>query len=489
LDGRTGTIEYVNAAFESTTGYSAAEAIGATPWELLTPGDLTEEFCRSIRETVRAGDVWEGEVVNRRRDGGTYTAKQTVASVETGGEAERFVVVKQDVTEERRAKERLTEYAETLEQLQRTTQTLLGTTTVESAAATVIRSLENVFDFDIAGIWIVDDSGTRLEPVQQTTASEGLITDPPVYTADSDSLSWGAFETEETRYIRDMDEHEDRANTDTPIGSELIVPIAGYGVLNVGSTETDAFTDRERLFLELWADTVASALARIEQIQRLERREAELVRERDRLDRFADTFRHELRNPLNILGGYLDVARETGDEAAFQRCQTAIDRIQHLLEDALLILGEDPELTRTPVELAAVSEACWAAVTAGTADTGAAADLRIERDRQVYADEARFCQLLENLLRNAIEHGGRDVSVTIGGTDEGFYVEDDGPGIPERERGKIFEDGYSTTVEGSGLGLAVVAAVADAHGWEIRVADGTAGGARFEVAIPDAEHE
>jgi len=71
--------------------------------------------------------------------------------------------------------------------------------------------------------------------------------------------------------------------------------------------------------------------------------------------------------------------------------------------------------------------------------------------------------------------------VTIGDLEDGFYVEDDGPGIPENQREDVFNAGYSTAEDGTGFGLSIISEIADAHGWNIRVTDGTSGGARFEV--------
>ncbi|KPN29215.1 sensory histidine kinase AtoS [Halolamina pelagica] len=94
-------------------------------------------------------------------------------------------------------------------------------------------------------------------------------------------------------------------------------------------------------------------------------------------------------------------------------------------------------------------------------------------------------QLLENLIRNAVEHGGSDVTVTIGDLVDGFYVADDGPGIPEPDRANVFEAGYSTTQDGTGFGLNIVHEIASAHGWDVRVRDADGGGARFEFTDVD----
>jgi C4-dicarboxylate-specific signal transduction histidine kinase len=80
-----------------------------------------------------------------------------------------------------------------------------------------------------------------------------------------------------------------------------------------------------------------------------------------------------------------------------------------------------------------------------------------------------------------------DLTVRVGPLDDrtGFFVEDDGPGIPRDERDHVFDEGYSTGENGSGLGLSIVANVVDAHGWRIDVTGGRAGGARFEIVTEE----
>jgi len=87
-------------------------------------------------------------------------------------------------------------------------------------------------------------------------------------------------------------------------------------------------------------------------------------------------------------------------------------------------------------------------------------------------------------MREEIEQQGgemRQVTVTVGTLPDGFYIEDDGPGIPADEREDVFDAGYSTTEDGTGFGLSIVEEIADAHGWEIRAAEGSNGGVRFEI--------
>ncbi len=114
-----------------------------------------------------------------------------------------------------------------------------------------------------------------------------------------------------------------------------------------------------------------------------------------------------------------------------------------------------------------------------TADATLVTDI----DQAVQANKNYLKRLFENLIRNAVKHGGEDVTVTIGELDNGFYLEDNGPGIPENHHEEVFKAGYSTDSEGTGFGLNIVKRVVEAHGWEIRVTESVAGGARFEITV------
>jgi signal transduction histidine kinase len=216
--------------------------------------------------------------------------------------------------------------------------------------------------------------------------------------------------------------------------------------------------------------------------------EMERQRQNERLERFASFVSHDLRGPISVLRGRIDLAEETGDPEQFAACRDAVDRINTIVDDLLALTraGDGPE-QREPVALDAAARTAWESV-------DSAGSLVVETDRTVSADPGPLDQLLANLFRNAVEHGSTEgqtpsddpaergaVTVEVGDTSDGFYVADDGPGIPPDEREAVFERGYTTGREGTGLGLAIVEEVARAHGWTVQVAESTAGGARVEV--------
>jgi len=204
--------------------------------------------------------------------------------------------------------------------------------------------------------------------------------------------------------------------------------------------------------------------------------ERQLQQTNQRLEQFASTVSHDLRNPLNTMEGSLELAETTGDPEDFDRCRQAVSRMRRLIDDLLALAREGETIgDQEPVDLAAVVEESWATVETANAT------LVTGIDQTVLADESRLKQLFGNLVRNAIEHGNDSVTVAIGELDGGFYLEDDGPGIPENERDEVFDAGYSTSTDGTGFGLAIVREIADAHDWEIAVTESGTGGARFEI--------
>lgn len=212
--------------------------------------------------------------------------------------------------------------------------------------------------------------------------------------------------------------------------------------------------------------------------------ERELRRQNDRLEQFSKVVSHDLRNPINVAKGRLVLAQEECESEHLEPIDQSLDRMVTLISD-LLELGRAGETVRSveAVQLQSLCRTCWENVETNDAT------LEIEDVGLIHADPSRLKQLLENLYRNAIEHGGNDVTVTVGsisGT-QGIFIEDDGPGIPESDREYIFQSGYSTTDGGTGFGLSIVKEIVDAHDWDITIKDGTNAGARFEITGIETE--
>ncbi|MEF8786256.1 MAG: PAS domain-containing sensor histidine kinase [Haloarculaceae archaeon] len=236
-----------------------------------------------------------------------------------------------------------------------------------------------------------------------------------------------------------------------------------------------------------WVESTASAnptpegyyVVNTRDISDRKERERELERTNERLDEFASVVSHDLRNPLNVAMLRLDLAMDECDSDHLTDIAEAHERMQTLIDNLLTVARDgDPVTEIDVIDLASLSETCWQTVATGTAS------LVTETDCSLKADCARLRQLLENLMRNAVEHGGEDVTVTVGTLDgeDGFYVADDGPGVDEASREQVFESGYSTQSGGTGFGLAIASDIAAAHGWKISLTESSASGVRVELA-------
>jgi nitrogen-specific signal transduction histidine kinase len=239
------------------------------------------------------------------------------------------------------------------------------------------------------------------------------------------------------------------------------------------------------------------------------------------VDGVSSVISHDLRNPLDVAKAHLQAARETGDPEHFESISSAHDRMERIVRDVLTLTRGDAVVDpseRVSVETAATE--AWESVETDRATLELSDSLPTTT-----ADPDRIRRLFENLFRNSVEHGSttsrsdargnsvehgstdnrresavergseaedapnRDgeltpesgVTITVGTLADGFYVADDGPGIPPGEREVVFEPGYSTREGGTGLGLAIVERIVAAHDWEMDLTTAEHGGVRFEI--------
>jgi signal transduction histidine kinase len=252
------------------------------------------------------------------------------------------------------------------------------------------------------------------------------------------------------------------------------LPLGEFGILIAGSPTLSTFDHQDEPGGELLATHLVTALRQVEQEQRLRNREDALAERNERLEQFASMVSHDLRNPLSVATGRLDLYRETGDESDLDDIDQALTRIEELVTDltALARHGTTDD-EHEPVSLPELARETWSLI-----DTRSAT-LSTE-ECTVTGDRSQLKALFENLFRNAVGHGGPDVTVRVGPLENGFYVEDTGKGIDPEEHDTVFEHGYTTGYSGSGIGLTIVGRIADAHNWTVSLTESNEGGARFE---------
>jgi|GEM_PF-466121 len=248
------------------------------------------------------------------------------------------------------------------------------------------------------------------------------------------------------------------------------------------------------------AGTVRSLIVSARDVTESRERQRALERQNQRLEEFAEVLTHDLRNPLTIAVGYLDVLKQSPDEKAFRKCENALDRIESLIDEVQAsILQNRSEPEEVPVDLATAAHEAWS-----TADTRGAT-LEVDGEMRLRADPDQFRRLLENLFQNSAEHGisdgadgadgGRsaggpggsaggesELTVRVVALEDGFAVDDDGDGLPPDVADDVFERGFTTSRNGTGFGLSFVRNIAESHGWNVAVEESPAGGARFHFS-------
>jgi PAS domain S-box-containing protein len=430
-----GVIQYVNPAFEEITGYSRGEVLGETPG-LLNSGEMPEGFYETVWETVSAGEVWEGEVVDRRRDGEEYIAYQTVAPIADDGEVNAFVTVQTDITERTEMRRELERHRDIVERLD-----------------DPIMLQDREGNFELLNEAVADYAGVPKERLR-----------------DEDEF---LFMDEETAARIDRRKQE-VLETEEP---------ADYGVRPTFELEGDsaAFSTSRYPYYDT-DDTLAGTIAICRNVTDLEERTRQL--------QVIDTvLRHNLRNSLTVIGLLAERVRsQTEGELA-----TTADRIVQNARD-LRETGEKSraitdvlanEPTGKPVDTAEAVRSVADTVTAEYPDV----ELSVETpERAVAGVTPKIDEAIEELARNALAHNDSDqpaVELRVDIDDEvTVSVADNGPGMAEMdrdvlERGAAVEDLY----HGSGLGLWLVYWVVERSGGSVTVSD-TDRGTKVTVSLP-----
>ncbi|POG57219.1 hybrid sensor histidine kinase/response regulator [Haloferax marisrubri] len=436
----------------------------------------------------------------------------------------------QDVTERRRRRNRLRYETRLKDAVLDTSTSLMSAETDEIGTKIewTLQSVGEVADLDRCSVYLYDDETNVAARMHDWRGGDPREHPERVALEDARWLVERLHRFENVRLHRVSDlppEASDtkRVLTDAKTGGFVAVPmvskwaLVGFVVFDVVETSR-SWTDTEVDLLRSVANNVTHTLAR-------QRRERELQRQNDRLEEFASVVSHDLRNPLNVAKGFVELAREEEDVTYLDRALDGVTRMDTLLNDVLKLARQGRKVGEThSVAIENVAERAWKAV-----DTGDDAVLVVEDGLgSTQADQGRLQQAFENLFRNAVEHGtsctdcGSDaasddtpsapideastdtassgssttsaadeLTVRVGPTETGFYVADDGPGIPADERDTVFEHGHTTSASGTGFGLSIVESIVEAHGWDIEATapESDLGGARFEFDIGGVRSE
>ncbi|MFC7229128.1 PAS domain S-box protein [Salinirubellus salinus] len=448
----SGEIVYVNPAFEEMTGYPAEEAIGRTP-AILNSGHHDPEYFERLWETIASGDVWEEEVVNRRRDGETYLANQTIAPVadREDGTISHFVAIQTDVTTQR-------EYRREIRRQQ------------DLSTRTEAKANVGGWELNPETDTLRWTAGTRrlhqVESAYEPTVDDALEFYHPddrgrIENAVTEALEWNLPYDVEARLVTAEGSTRVVRTTGTPVA-----PDDGGTLLRGTITDiTDEQTRQQQLMV------------------------------------FNRILRHNLRNELNVVLGHAGLLRDSfgASDASVTLSRTeALDALEDIeaAADGLLSTAERArEFDRvyrqlhdtTPVEIRPLADAVAAQHRAVTP----AATVRVEGLEPVLLGNSDALRLvLEELVENAVEHTDEEaptVTVRLRETADGslqISIADHGRGLPELERQVLTEGEESQLKHGRGIGLWVVKWLLTPLGGSLEMTENEPKGTVVRVTFP-----
>lgn len=408
------------------------------------------------------------------------------------GEVVRVAGYARDVTE-RKERERQ------VRALTEATQELSFARTTDAVAENVVDIADQVLDQHVTALWRYDETEGILEPWKATDSARRLAAESGSGRLDSmkpNSFEMKVFREGESVTVDDYQSLDDRSHPEVPLGSLLMLPIGDRAQLHVGSTEIDDFDRAEENLLAILASIAQSAFKRAEREQALETYKDKLERSNENLQQFAYIASHDLQEPLRSVTSYLDLLETEYADDLDEEAQFYIDRAtsnakqMSTLIDALLeysrVKTDEGEFVE--VESREVLGEALGRLERLIEETGTEIDIHYLPT--VVADRSQLGQVFQNLLTNAIEHSGEATEIEIHAeeTEDAweFAVSDNGPGIPETQKDRIFDIFQQANTDGTGeagIGLAICERIVTRHDGEIWVeSDGT--GSIFKFTLP-----
>jgi PAS domain S-box-containing protein len=472
-----GRIIWVNRAFTQLTGYEAAEVLGRNP-RVLKSGVQDDAVYEQLWKTIGAGNVWQGEIVNRHKDGHLYTEEMTITPVASRlGEITHYIAIKQDVTVRRQAEEELRQ------------------------SELCFRALaENMLDL----VAILDRDGVIRYASPSHFSCNGFHPEDLVGRSAFDFVHPDDVASLRATFVARVESEGYSARTQYRFrhrdGSWRVVEGVArnlYGDPSVQGVLVNSRDITERVQAE---EEILSLNRQLE--QRVRERTAALEAANHELESFSYSVSHDLRAPLRSIDGFSEALLEDHAAQLDERGKYYLSRLRAASRHLLDLIGDllqlsrvgRYELERRRVDLSALAAEVVAELREREPDRRV--EVSLGAGLEVSADPTLLRQMLGNLLGNAWKYTGKKegAHIELGSVDRDgervYFVRDDGVGFDMTYAERIFESFQrlhsSNEFEGTGVGLATVRRILSRHGGRAWAEGAVGTGATFFFTLPDA---
>ncbi|MEF8874284.1 MAG: PAS domain S-box protein, partial [Candidatus Thermoplasmatota archaeon] len=458
---------------------SKDKLIGKSAFDIIAPEDR-EKAAENLEKTLEKGEIRNIEYTILDFDGNEFLAEISVSVIQDAeGNPVSFMAIVRDITERKVAKKYLEENKNKIERLHEISAELQTYDSEEDIYSFAVEAAEDVLEFDICEISVPEDDVMKgLVRSSELTEKVSSKSNPlPI-----DNSVAGKTYLENRSFIVEDIHVEDQANpTLERFKSAISVPIGEHGIFQALSTDVDDFGEEDLKMAELLMDHVKEALERVE----MEEREEFLY----------SLLRHDVQNKTQLVKGYLDLLEEDidlPDEADdyIQKAKKVARASDEIIEKVRKLnqIKEEDEIG--DVEVDSVLDQVLSEHESQLEKENI--DVEVQTSGCKVKGGTLLQEMISNLVENSIKHSDCD-NIRIRGEYEGdecvVTVEDDGKGVPDKNKEKIFEKGFKEGENaGSGLGMYLAKEIVESYGGSVEVKDSELGGVRFDIALEKAEN-
>ncbi len=454
--------------------------IGNNPWELSPDeqpdGDKSKKKALEKIDSALQDEPQYFEWVHTTEKDKTFHAEVSLNRY-TLDDKNYLMAVVRDVSDKKEAEERLRKSKEKIEKLHSISAELEICQSEEEIYDLTVKAAEEILDFDICAIQVPEDGVMKPVAFSSEFPEDGYPT--PDSLPIDDSLAGRTYSENKSFLVEKPDDYDIINPTSEKFRSGVSVPIGEFAVFQTVSTTKKQFDEEDLNMAELLMDHVSEALKRI---QILEREEF-----------LHSLMRHDVSNKSKIVKGYLELMR---DHDLPEEVEDFIEKADKAAQDGLDIIKKisklkniDEEEETQVVELKSVMDRIISEYLKRLEEKSIS--LEVEEKSCTVIGGPLLHDLFSNLIENSIRHSDCDkISIRYGSDGDlcKVRVEDDGKGIPDEYKDRIFEKGFKRGYgSGTGLGMYIVKEIINIYDGEIEVKDSEMGGARFDLYLQKPE--
>jgi PAS domain S-box-containing protein len=496
-----GIVQWVNPAFTQCTGYSFEEIVGDST-KILNSGKQDKTFFQDMWDTIRAGEVWRGEFVNKRKDGSLYMDEATITPVkDDAGNIIQFIAIKQDITERKKAEDKLRENERHLaDEVKRRERKAVEDEVMAELFQLALTSmpmteyLELCIEIMVTSVPWFNMLPQGVVLLAQKDGSHDVLKFTASYNIDAEvkehyaTVAFGkclcrqAAQNREIVFSDVVDNCDETANQNMPQYGNYNVPILEdddvLGVLTIYLPEGHLRNLHEEIFLGRVADILSMGIYRRYSNLSLIKAKDDAEAGSRAKSAFLATMSHEIRTPMNgvlgmselLIGTSLDAEQREFAETIISSARALLTIINDILDFSKIEAGK-LDLTSVSFDLERAAHDVTQLMAPLAEDKGLELMLNYQpgSHRHFMADAGRIRQILVNLVGNALKFTSEGyVLINIECqqlSDEemevNISIQDTGIGIEQEKITELFQPfsqaDESTTRKygGTGLGLAV----------------------------------